>query len=73
MVNSLGRNEYTEVLKLTREEKDKKREEEKEREKGRKCDIGGIGTKRNRRKVQKKNVTESGEDKDEILLFLELN
>ena len=73
MVKSLVVNDYTEVLTLTREEKDKKMEEENEREKGRKCDIGGLGTKRNRRKVEKKNLRESGEEQDEILLFLQLN
>ena len=73
MVNTLVVNDYTEVLTLTREEKDKKTEEENEREKGRKCAIGGLGTKRNRRKVEKKNLRESGEEEDEIVLFLQLN
>ena len=53
--------DYTEVLKLTREEKDKKNDEENKREQGRKRNIWGLGKKRKRSKVQSKDLRESGE------------
>ena len=46
MVNSTVVKDYTEVLKLTREEKDKKNEEENKREKGRKHVTYGVLVKR---------------------------
>ena len=61
MVNSTVGKDYTEVLKLTREEKDKKNDEENKREQGRKCNIWGLGKKRKRSKVQSKALRESGE------------
>ena len=69
LVNSLVGNDYNEVLTLTREEKDKQREEEKEREEAKASQIVGTGQHRKKRKVQKKNITESCENMSQNILI----
>ena len=54
MVKSLERNNYTEVLTLTREEKDKQREEQKEREEARAAQIAATTPPTKKRKLKGK-------------------
>ena len=55
MVNCLVGNDYTEVLTLTREEKEKQREEEKEREEGKAAHLAATAPPTKKGKLKGKN------------------
>ena len=54
MVNSLVGNDYTEVLTLTREEKDQQREEEKERKEAKAAHLADTAPPTKKRKLKEK-------------------